>query len=281
MSLRQRVNKGLEGTPPIHRLVATAFHPSHRGHRAAAIGRTVKYELRTSLMGRPSVIPLGDQSKIVAYKGETNSPHAVVRNPPNWPDMLVWKRELVPGDLFVDVGANIGVYSVYALELGAEVIAVEPVPHNAARVRENAALNGYTLDVVERVLTDAPGIARMTTQYDSMNHIAGEGEDGIDVAATTLDELLGERVVAGMKIDVEGAEELVLRGGARALGEQRIRLLQLEWEVSPWMGIDSREALQRLLEDAGYGLYIAGRDGRLSPAGDRLGTTLNVFAKPV
>src|SRR4051812_28355973 len=124
MVLRQRVSKWLEVAPPIHRLVATAVHPSPRGRRAAAIGRTARYEVRTSLLGRPSVIPLGDRSRIRAYKGETNSPHAVVRNPPNWPDMLVWKRELGPGDLFVDVGANIGVYSVYAAELGAEVIAV-------------------------------------------------------------------------------------------------------------------------------------------------------------
>src|SRR4051794_8078066 len=92
MGLRQHVGQRFEGTPSLHRLIATAFHPSHRGRRLAAIGRTVRYELRTTALGRPSVVPIGERSKIIAYKGETNSPHAVVRNPPNWPDMLVWKR---------------------------------------------------------------------------------------------------------------------------------------------------------------------------------------------
>jgi FkbM family methyltransferase len=191
MGFKGEVSRRLAKAPALRRIVATAFHPSHRGRRFAAIGHALGYELWTNLLGRPSRIPIGERSRIVAYKGETNPPHAVMHNPPNWPEMLVWKRYLRPGDLFLDIGANIGVYSVYAAECGAEVIAVEPVPHNAERVRENLAVNGYAGQVVQAALSDHPGSVRITTDEDSYNHLVEEG--GIEVTATTLDVLLGNR----------------------------------------------------------------------------------------
>jgi len=201
-----------------------------------------------------------------------------MHNPPNWPEMLVWKRYLRPGDLFLDVGANIGVYSVYAAECGAEVIAVEPVPHNAKRVRENLDLNGYAGEVVQNALSDHPGRVRITADEDSYNHLVDEG--GIEVTATTLDELLGNRSAVA-KIDVEGAEELVLAGARKALSEHRIKLLQLEWIVNERLGIIDRVKAQTILDDAGYELFVPDRFGVLSPLGNRPFASLNVFAMPV
>src|SRR3954452_19421342 len=212
MSLKGQVSRRLSKAPGLRRIAATAVHPSHRGRRTAAIGHALGYELGTNLLGRPSRIPIGERSRIIAYKGETNPPHAVMHTPPNSPEMLVWKRYLRPGDLFLDIGANIGVYSVYAAECGAEVISVEPVPHNAERVRENLGLNGYPGQVVQKALSDHQGRVRITTDEDSYNHLVAEG--GIEVTATTLDALLQNRCAAA-KIDVEGAEELVLAGAGR------------------------------------------------------------------
>src|SRR3954453_8512637 len=76
----------------------------------------------------------------------------------------------------------------YAAECGAQVIAVEPVPHDAERVRENLRLNGYAGEVVQKAVADRPGCVRITADEDSYNHLVAEG--GIEVAATTLDELL-------------------------------------------------------------------------------------------
>ena len=52
------------------------------------------------------------------------------------------------GDLFVDVGANVGSYSIWATELGAEVIALEPAEDTFALLEENAALNGYPIKTI-------------------------------------------------------------------------------------------------------------------------------------
>ena len=278
MTVKRLVSRRLAKAPPVRRIAATAAHPSHRGRRTAAIGTALKYELWTNLLGRPCHIPLGERSRIIAYKGETNPPHAVMHNPPNWPDMLVWRRYLRPGDLFLDIGANIGVYSVYAAECGADVISVEPVPQNAKRVRENLDLNGYRGEVVQKALSDQPGSVHVTADEDSYNHLVDEG--GIEVTASTLDALLGDRSAVA-KIDVEGAEELVLAGGRKALGEHRIKLLQLEWTVNERLGISDRANAQTILEDAGYELFVPDRFGVLSPLGDKPFKRLNVFAMPV
>ncbi|WP_205472777.1 FkbM family methyltransferase [Nocardioides sp. SYSU D00038] len=280
MSLRTTVNHRLWKHQRLWRVAAAAGHPSHRGQRLRWAARAIRYDWRTIVRGKPTEIPLGERSRIVAYPGEYDPVRCLVHNPPEWPDMLVWRNRLGRGDLFLDVGANIGTYTLYALEQGADVIAVEPNPTLAARVREHLALNRVTAEVVEKAIADAPGTVRMTDGEDVLNRIVDtEGQATIEVPATTLDELLGDRRAAA-KVDVEGAEELVLRGAARALAEQRITLLQLEWLVAEGFGIDNRAGCKKLLDDAGYVLHVSDESGTLHPLGDREPTGMNVFAVP-
>lgn len=279
VGLRDTVHRELWNRPALWRVAAAAGHPSHRGERLAAVGRALRYQVMTESLGRRITLPIGERSKIYAYPGERQPVFALVRNPPNWPDMLVWRRYLRPGDLFIDVGANIGAYTIYALDCGAEVIAVEPNPRSAARVAEHLDLNGYRAEVVQKALTDRPGTVRMTDGLDVLNHLVDASAEGIDVEATTLDEVLGDRT-AFVKIDVEGAEELVLAGASHALAERRIPVLQLEWIVAPQFQIEDRTGTLALLAEAGYELCECDRYGALHPLGERTPSTMNVFARP-
>jgi FkbM family methyltransferase len=266
-------------SPRLQRWTDNVTNPANRGHRLQALQRSVWYDLNTGRLKRSTVVRIGQRSRIIAYPGETNSPKAAYCNPPNW-EMFVWARRLHPGDLFVDIGANIGIYTIFALDLGAEVIAVEPTK-NADRVREHLALNGYTAEVVQKAVTDHPGKVRITDDLDSLNHLVSDG-GGIEVEATTLDDLLGDRTAAGVKIDVEGAERLVLAGASRALSEQRIRLLQIEWDPSvsnEHLG-ESREPLRELLERHTYRLYVDDERGGLLPVDDEVPDVVNIFAAP-
>ena len=264
-------------------MAANFAAPANRGGRLRAVGRTVRFDLMTLRLGRPTVARLGKSSKIIAYPGETNSPLAVYRNPPNWPEMWIWQQRLGPGDLFVDVGANIGVYSLIALERGAETIAVEPNPRSAARIREHLALNGYEAALVEKALADAPGTRHMTEDLDSLNHLLPPEESrGLEVEVTTLDALLGDRIASGVKIDVEGAELLVLQGAERALREHRIRMLQLEWLTGDWMlDAGGREPVADLLAAHGYEIFAPDSRGVLQPYRGQPLISVNVFALPV
>ena len=263
---------------PLYRIASAWAHPVNEGARLRAAGRVLTHEVLTRGFGRPLVVPIGTHSKIIARRGETNSPHAVRGNPPN-DEMHVWRAYLRPGDLFVDVGANIGIYTIFALDLGAEVIAVEPTP-NADRVREHLELNGYAATVVQQALADRPGTVRMTEGLDSLNHLLLDGCGGVEVPATTLDEVLGDRTAAGVKIDVEGAERLVLEGAARAMSEARVRLLQLEWapaRAEQTLG-EGRAALAELLRGHGYGLWLPDRTGHLHEIAGDVPAAKDVFA---
>ena len=252
---------------PFVRLLRNVASPASRGHRLRAVRKTVAYDVRTRWRKKPTVAPIGRHSKMICYPGETNSPLVAYLNPPNAMEMFVWEKHLQPGDLFVDVGSNIGIYTIFALDLGAEAIACEPHPATFARLQEHLELNGYEAEALNVAVSNEPGTLRLTEGLDSFNHLVFDGADGIEVEARTLDDIVGDRVVDGMKVDVEGAERLVLEGGRRAISEQRIRLLQLEWagvRSSGTLGED-RGAIERILDEAGYEICRPDTHGNLTP----------------
>src|SRR5829696_9841251 len=135
--------------------------------------------------------------------------------------MLVWPRYLRPGDLFLDLGANIGAYSVLALDCGAQVIAVEPDDRARARLEQNVAYNEYTCDVIPAAVGAQAGELSFTVGLDSYNHLVSDRDVTWEgnvrtrtVPVRTLDDILGARTAAGVKVDVEGFELDVLRGAA-------------------------------------------------------------------
>lgn len=194
----------------------------------------------------------------------TASSKVLYANPPDWRQMLAWRRRLDPGQVFIDVGANIGVYTIFAVELGAHVIAVEPSSMVSHRLRENLALNGYEAELHEVVLSNQPGTVLFDDSLDVLGHISNAG---VEKRAETLDRLLGARHAAGVKIDVEGAERLVLEGAMRALHEHRIDCLQIEWNrCSADLLGESRAPIAQMLLDCGYLLYRPDDRGELWPA---------------
>jgi len=59
------------------------------------------------------------------------------------PETLLWIDSIKPGDILHDVGANVGIYTLYAASRGVEVYAYEPVIENCCRLQENIEENGY------------------------------------------------------------------------------------------------------------------------------------------
>lgn len=262
-------------------------HPSNRGRRARVLARAVRFQVRGRLFRKSTITRIGARSKMWAHLHVYNSSKAVYANPPDWPEMPVWRNTLGPGDLFIDVGANVGIYTLWACEQGAEVVAVEPNADACARLRENLALNGYEADVVQAVLAAEPGIVRVTTDHDMGNHIVTDttgtpfGPSRVEaMLALTLDQIIGDEVAAGVKIDVEGAESIVLGGATRALASQRIRLMQIEWnDCSVKLLGEDRSVLAKFLDGFGYELCRPNARGDLVPVVDpEIGD--DVFARP-
>jgi FkbM family methyltransferase len=172
----------------------------------------------------------------------------------------------------------VGTYTIWAAELGAEVIALEPAADTFGLLTENVALNGYRVRAVQAAAGASCGTARFTSGRDAGNCLDPDGP--VETRLVTIDSLIGGRRVAGMKVDVEGFEIEVLRGCARALAEHRIALIQLEWNAMSEQALGTdRRPVAALLAQHGYQLYRPGPDGQLGPAGD-LGFGADIFARP-
>lgn len=146
-------------------------------------------------------------------------------------------RLLEPGAIAVDVGANVGFYSValgrLLQPLGGRVLAVEPLPANHTRLRENVELNGLadSVTTVPVALGDRPGIAELrleagapTGNAVAVTAASAAAPAGTVVPVETLD-ALAERIGLAschlIKLDVEGSELAVVRGARRLLADHR------------------------------------------------------------
>lgn len=253
-------------------------HPANQGAGVHALARLLRFQARGRIMRRRTLARLGTQSAVWADVNRHATLKVICANLPDYPEMLVWSRSLQPGDLFVDVGANIGSYALWAGELGADVIALEPAQDTFALLQENVALNGYSVRTIQAAVGAACGTARFTSGRDDRNCLDPEGN--VETPIVTIDSVVGDRVVAGMKIDVEGFEIEVLDGCERALSEHRLKLVQLEWNSTSQTGTGAdRRPVADLLAKHGYGLYRPDASGSLAPLAD-LGFGPDVFALP-
>jgi len=118
-----------------------------------------------------------------------------------------------------DIGANVGFYTLLASALAGprgRVVAFEPLPRNLEFLRAHVAMNGMTNVVIRSVaLADHPGTRPFDdTPGPSEAHLAARGS--LTVECATLDALVAKGEIPPpdvIKMDVEGAELLVLRGG--------------------------------------------------------------------
>lgn len=252
-------------------------HPANEGRQWRSLAQACRFQLRGRLLRKPTITAIGAKSVLEVQLHASGASKAVYANPPDWPEMIVWSRRLKAGDLFIDVGANAGVYALFAADLGARVIALEPSPRAAHWLRRNVALNGLPIEVVQAALTDHEGTVDFDWSGDATGHIGGPEV----VPATTLDAVLAGERAAGVKIDVEGFERLVLIGGMSALREGRIACLQLEWNACSRSSLgEDRLPTAALLAQVGYGLYRPKGDGSLIPVTD-LSFGADIFALPV
>ena len=156
---------------------------------------------------------------------------------------------ITPGSLAIDVGANIGVYTEVLrrhVRDGGRVLAIEPDPSNARSLRRRFADTPAVI-IVEAAASDVSGTAHLNQDlYNPAGHVLSDR--GLAVRSATIDGLVAEigLPVSVVKIDVEGAEPLVLKGAAQTLAIHRPSIL-LEYSPERIAAFDADP--RALLED--------------------------------
>jgi FkbM family methyltransferase len=121
---------------------------------------------------------------------------------------------ITPGSTVLDVGANLGIYTLLAAKRGALVFAIEADPENAARLRDHVAINGFheRVSIFEIAASDHNSpLPLFRNPGNSGGSNLFRGEPGEVIQGRTIDSL-GLPPIDICKMDIEGAEVMALRG---------------------------------------------------------------------
>lgn len=172
-------------------------------------------------------------------------------------------REILrPGDVALDVGANVGLYTVLlakAVGPNGSVIACEPARLIAEHLKENLELNGFdNVRVFQKALGEAPGRARLYASTvignSSLAEAQGSGE-AEDVEVIEGDYLIASEslpIPRAVKIDVEGFEYAVLRGLQQTISDKACQLVACEVHPSLLPKGVEPDDIRCLLESCGF-----------------------------
>jgi FkbM family methyltransferase len=132
-------------------------------------------------------------------------------------------KEVRPGSVFYDIGANVGFHTLLAAKLvgSGKVFAFEPSPRNLEYLRRHVALNGLdNVSVFDSAVSDRDQMLHFMVEATGFaGSLSGSG-GGINVKSVTLDALVNGGKIpppAYIKMDIEGAEFLALQGAEQLL----------------------------------------------------------------
>lgn len=239
-------------------------HPNNRHARVAAAFRFLRWQIHKRLIKKPVVIPVGRNRSFKVVCDSKFSSMVLYNVLPDWDEMNFLLRFLRPEDAFIDIGANVGFYTILASTIVIEtpILAIEANPRNASVLREQIALNNVGNI---RMLETALGDAESTLMFDDCGRetgsLAHEGvsfQRQIEVRCTLLDTLLAGNALADCivaKMDVEGCEEMILRGAKETLkrGDVSVWLFELADAGLRRHG-SSSERLIQVFEQSGYSI---------------------------
>ncbi len=253
-------------------------HPLNQQRRFRGLFEYAKWQVFGRSFSGPYVCDFVDDARLIVRYGDYAG-FVVCTGLFECEEMGFVLHALRCDDLFVDVGANVGAFTVLASKVvGARCAAFEPAPEIFDDLVANVRLNGID-DLVAMHnlgLGAEDGSASFVTGIGARSHVLSDkdGKEGTvrDVPIRRLDAMdLPGRADVLIKVDVEGYETEVIRGGQAVLADDRVLALIVELNCSGnRYGHDDEDTHRRVL-DLGYQCYRYDPLRReLTPLGDRL-----------
>lgn len=166
----------------------------------------------------------------------------------------VLTSNLKDDDVLIDVGANVGRYVLLASRIirNGRIIAIEAHPKNYEFLLRNLKQNRVTAECINAAISDQPGTVNLhISTAGSGKHSIREGrimKGAIQVSSVTLDSIIDEKKIDRIDwilIDVEGAENSVLKGGTKALSLARNIIVEIHYQ-------ENRDFVLGFLQQAGF-----------------------------
>jgi len=233
--------------------------PLSFNNKLKVILRFIKWQISQRIFQSTIIYHFTENSKIFIKKGMTGATGNLYYGLDEFNDMGFLLHFLRKEDVFIDVGSNVGSYTILSsAEIGAKTISIEPVPSTFDFLANNISLNNISglVDAHNIALGARNGSIRFTTTQDTVNHVAINNEkDLIEVQVNTLDSVIKEINPCLIKIDVEGYESEVLKGADITLKNPSLMALIVELNGSGRRyGFDDNDTHQKLINN-GFNPY--------------------------
>lgn len=229
-------------------------HPFNAENKMGGILKFFKWQINCLLNPYPILYTYTENARFIIKKGLAGATGNLYCGLMEYEDMAFLLHFLRSNDLFIDIGANVGAYTILASsEINAKTIAIEPVPSTFKNLMDNILINNIQekVNALNIGLGSKNGKLKFTKSFDSVNHVATENEtDTIEVDIDTLDTiLLKEQCPILLKIDVEGFETEVIKGADTTLLNKSLKAIIIELNGSGQRyGYDERQIHNKLLE---------------------------------
>lgn len=230
-------------------------HPLNRDRKLRALGRFFAWQVGSRILPGSVAVKFVNQTRLLIRPGMKGATQNLYTGLHEFEDMSFVLHLLRKDDLFVDVGANVGSYTVLAGgALGAKCLSIEPIPDTFEHLIDNIYLNRINENVIALNIGvgETEGTLRFTSSLDAMNHVLTDGESDVDsivVPVKTLSSIVSDEQPVLIKVDVEGLETAVVAGSGDVFKKESLAAVIMELNGSGMRyGYDEKKLHAKMLE---------------------------------
>ncbi len=266
-------------------------HPLTKNRKISAIFRYFKWQFQSRLDKGVHIVSFVENTKLAAQNGMKGATGNIYTGLHEFNDMgfllhFLRNTETEKNDYFMDIGANIGSYTILAAGvIGTQTTSIEPIPITYQKLQKNIQLNNLSTKAtaLNIGLGAEKGVLQFTKSLDTINHVATEEtpqDQRIDVLIEKLDDI-AIKIPILVKIDVEGFETEVINGGETIFASplQKAIIIELNGSGDRY-GYDESKIHQKL-ENWGYKPYSYNPIKRELTEIDSLGNHNTIYIKDI
>lgn len=238
-------------------------HPLNRKSKIKTLLRLLWWKANQLTFKLPAVVELVPGRKIICYPDSSSGGLIIYKRLFDYEEMTYLLEHLKKESVFIDIGANIGDYSLIASSIITKrtIHTFEPFQSVLMRLKENIALNNIAnIAVHEEVVSDKDGYEYFDFESESeVNHITYTKTNASSRLKCIKLDTFAKRekleFIDFLKIDVEGAEMKVLKGAKHLLKEQKIKTMLLELNKNNQVFGTNNLEIINYLRRFGYKIY--------------------------